>query len=65
MKLFILSEHRDILKNTGFIRGSYTTHEEAFAASKIGEFIHVIEVEYVNEIISGGKMAVRLDGSTK
>lgn len=65
MKLFILSQQRDILKNTGFIRGSYATYEEAYVASNIGEFIHAIEVEYVNKIVSGGKMAVRLDGSTK
>lgn len=63
MKLYIVSDTNVILKNTGFIQGSYRTYKDAFDAASVGQFIHSVDVQEVMSIVNAGKMAVRVDGS--
>lgn len=65
MKLYLVSDHSVILKNTGFIQGSYERYADAYDAASVGQFIHSIDVLDVVSIVNAGKMAVRVNGRTE
>lgn len=65
MKLYLVSDADVILKNTGFIQGSYDNYDAAFAAASVGQYIHSVDVQDVVGIVNAGKMAVRVHGSTE
>jgi hypothetical protein len=60
VKLYLVSNSDVILKNTGFIDGSFDNYGDAFAYAKVGQYIHVIDVREVHEIVNAGKMAVKV-----
>lgn len=57
MKIYIVSDETPLIKNTGFITGSFITYEEAYERAEVGQFIHAIYVQDVFEIINAGKMS--------
>jgi len=65
MKIYFVSSHHTILHNSGLIRCSALTYDEAFAKAVVGEYIHAVDVQDVFSVINAGKMAVRVDGSTE
>jgi hypothetical protein len=65
VKLFIVSDHDTLIKNTGFIQGSFDNYDAAFEAASVGQYIHQVEIERRIAVINGGKMASVISGRSE
>lgn len=60
MKLYIISDKGSLEWSPDHIRLVCSSYAEAFESAEMGEYIHVVHTEMVHEVISAGKMAVKV-----
>lgn len=60
MKLYLVSGSVNIHKNTGFIISSHATYADAFDAAKVGQYIHTVDVQGCDVLVSAGKIAKKV-----
>lgn len=59
MKLYVVSKHRVLTNNSGFIKLITPVYFDAQNSSEIGDFIHEIDTVDVIDVVGGGKMFIR------
>lgn len=65
MKMYLVSSYHKLFRNTGGIQSSHLTYDEAFEAAEIGQYVITVDTQQVSKVISGRKMAMRIDGDTE
>lgn len=61
MELFIVSTHRVLDHNSGFINLITSDYDEAFGRAALGDFIFTVKATGLRQIFDGGKMAVKIN----
>lgn len=65
MKIYLVSSYPKLLKNTGGLKSSHLTYDEAFEEAEIGQYVITVDTQQTSKVISGRKMAMRIDGDTE